>query len=113
MYLGSRVTGNQGAAIYGSFLRLGRRFCCPRNYRPRRSLFGDDNLHAALVRLRDWRDSNSDYIHGLWLDALCINQENIPERSSEVRLMSRLYELARVVFGWLGPEEMTAPMPSI
>src|ERR1700734_440434 len=46
------------------------------------------NLHAALAsqssRIRD--EGNH-----LWVDAICINQEDISERSSQVSLMSRIY----------------------
>ena len=43
----------------------------------------------------------------LWLlriDAICINQEDVNERSQEVRRMSQIYSRATRVIIWLGPE---------
>lgn len=41
----------------------------------------------------------------LWIDALCINQEDLQERSDQVRLMGRIYASARQTLTWLEPEE--------
>ena len=43
----------------------------------------------------------------LWVDALCINQDDIPERSHSVRIMSAIYRRAERVLVWLGPREPT------
>jgi hypothetical protein len=40
----------------------------------------------------------------LWIDAICIDQQNIPERSSQVKRMADLYTLSKRVVVWLGPE---------
>ena len=37
-----------------------------------------------------------------WIDALCINQQDVSERNVQVRLMSRIYGEARYVLVWLG-----------
>ncbi|KAL1612739.1 hypothetical protein SLS60_000968 [Paraconiothyrium brasiliense] len=37
-----------------------------------------------------------------WVDALCINQEDLGERSAQVRQMKEIYECADGVFAWLG-----------
>jgi hypothetical protein len=39
-----------------------------------------------------------------WIDALCINQEDILERSQQVKRMHRIYHEARAIVVWLGPE---------
>lgn len=39
--------------------------------------------------------------HLLWIDALCINQNNIAERNSQVQQMSALYQNADTVLVWL------------
>ncbi|KAJ6445463.1 D-arabinitol 2-dehydrogenase [Purpureocillium lavendulum] len=39
----------------------------------------------------------------LWVDALCINQDDIAERGHQVKLMGRLYSAAELVMGSLGP----------
>jgi hypothetical protein len=38
-----------------------------------------------------------------WADSICINQENLVERGSQVRLMNTIYRSAAVVAIWLGP----------
>lgn len=40
----------------------------------------------------------------LWVDALCINQDDLDERASQVALMRRVYSAASTVLIWLGPE---------
>lgn len=42
--------------------------------------------------------------HVFWIDALSINQQDIAERSSQVRLMKKVYEGADQVLIWLGYE---------
>jgi hypothetical protein len=66
------------------------------------------NLAAALRQLRT--ESNKDRLplknlpSFLWIDAICIDQSNMPERSSQVCLMGKLYRRAKTVIAWLGPE---------
>lgn len=50
-----------------------------------------ENLHAALVHLRRRVPVK------LWIDAICINQDDIKERSSQVRLMRQIYRGASQV----------------
>jgi hypothetical protein len=61
------------------------------------------NLWAALRQLR-----HPDRKRVLWIDALCINQEDIQERNHQVSQMGRIYKSADCVITWLGmvpPEE--------
>lgn len=37
----------------------------------------------------------------LWADAVCINQQDLNERASQVQLMGHIYESAEVTFAWL------------
>ncbi|CZR55605.1 uncharacterized protein PAC_05493 [Phialocephala subalpina] len=67
------------------------------------------NLAAALRQLRAFRadDSMNPINHlpsFLWVDAICINQNDIPERNSQVQLMRDIYQNSVVVISWLGPE---------
>ncbi|KAJ8127188.1 hypothetical protein O1611_g6449 [Lasiodiplodia mahajangana] len=56
------------------------------------------NLGAALRGLRD-----ADRTHRIWADALCIDQNNIPERNQQVALMEQIYSLANTTVIYLGP----------
>ncbi|KFY27059.1 hypothetical protein V491_01057 [Pseudogymnoascus sp. VKM F-3775] len=38
-----------------------------------------------------------------WIDAICINQEDLDERSQQVRLMTQVYTNASRVVVWIGP----------
>jgi hypothetical protein len=61
------------------------------------------NLYSALRQLRHPHSYRS-----LWVDQLCINQEDLLERSQQVRLMSQIYRSADRVVVWLG-EDNTNP----
>ncbi|OAL57372.1 HET-domain-containing protein [Pyrenochaeta sp. DS3sAY3a] len=56
------------------------------------------NLEAALRSLRLEEGSRL-----LWIDAICINQDDIAERTHQVQMMARIYNFARNVVVWLGP----------
>jgi hypothetical protein len=57
------------------------------------------NLLSALQHLR-----HRDHTRTLWIDALCIDQTDIDERSHRVRLMGDVYAKADRVVIWLGEE---------
>jgi len=48
-----------------------------------------ENLAVALPYLR-----YTDRARILWIDAICVNQSNLAERSQQVRLMANIYKLA-------------------
>jgi hypothetical protein len=56
-----------------------------------------ENLHAVLLRLQDRSLKRI-----LWIDATCINQENLEERGQQVQLMAKIYSKATRVLVWLG-----------
>ncbi len=58
------------------------------------------NLEEALKNLR--HDSELRY---LWVDALCINQQNVEEKDHQVALMKDIYAYAKEIIMWLGPDE--------
>lgn len=39
----------------------------------------------------------------LWIDALCINQQDTEERNQQVRIMGQIFQSAAMVVSWLGP----------
>ncbi|KAL8923008.1 MAG: hypothetical protein Q9208_004820 [Pyrenodesmia sp. 3 TL-2023] len=55
------------------------------------------NLATALRYIR-----HRDRHRTLWVDAICINQEDIPERNSQVKRMASIYRSAYRVIAWLG-----------
>jgi hypothetical protein len=57
------------------------------------------NLNEALLHLR-YQDKSRVF----WIDAICVNQEDLEERSRQVERMSDIYKLAERVVVWLGPE---------
>ncbi|KAF7188351.1 Heterokaryon incompatibility protein 6, OR allele [Pseudocercospora fuligena] len=40
----------------------------------------------------------------IWIDAICINQDDLDERDQQVSMMDDVYRQAREVLVWLGPE---------
>ncbi|OAL56998.1 HET-domain-containing protein [Pyrenochaeta sp. DS3sAY3a] len=57
------------------------------------------NLHDALRAIRDRKNDI-----WVWVDALCIDQQNKEERSAQVRLMGNIYSKAESVDIWIGAE---------
>ena len=55
------------------------------------------NCESALRRLRQ-----KDQERILWIDAICIDQSNIPERGQQVQIMSKIYAQAIRVLAYLG-----------
>lgn len=43
----------------------------------------------------------------IWIDALCIDQTNLAERSEQVGMMRSIYQKAQLVISWLGPQDET------
>lgn len=59
-----------------------------------------ENLFSALRRVR-----LADEEEVLWVDAICIDQGNAIERSSQVKIMRDIYQTAVAVLIWLGPDD--------
>lgn len=57
------------------------------------------NLESALRHLRLPAEPRV-----IWIDAICIHQTNIEERDQQVRRMGSVYDNAKNVLVWLGPE---------
>ncbi|KAH7012701.1 heterokaryon incompatibility, partial [Microdochium trichocladiopsis] len=54
------------------------------------------NLHTALCHLR------TDKPRLLWIDALCINQNDQEEKAQQIALMGNIYRKAEQVVAFLG-----------
>lgn len=57
------------------------------------------NLYSALLHLRQ-----SEKERVLWIDAICINQENVQERNQQVTMMKRIYIAATRVISFVSSE---------
>jgi hypothetical protein len=55
------------------------------------------SLHTALVHLRD-----PHFERVIWVDAVCINQDNLEERGNQIKSMPQIYGKAQRVIVWLG-----------
>lgn len=55
------------------------------------------NLRDGLLRLEQLRQETL-----IWIDAICINQQDPEERSAQVNMMGHIFRSARTVVVWLG-----------
>ena len=97
------------------FTTVGR--CFP-IYCAGRVLLGTRNLKHALGHLRQMQSLSEEQIAQMplevemqerygkvrfyWIDALCINQDDLKERQEQVLLMGEIFARAQVTFVWLG-----------
>ncbi|KIM96982.1 hypothetical protein OIDMADRAFT_183035 [Oidiodendron maius Zn] len=44
----------------------------------------------------------------IWVDAICINQEDAGEKHDQIPLMEEIYTWAQPVFVWLGPDDLSS-----
>jgi len=56
------------------------------------------NLHAALDRLR-----LTDKKRRMWVDAICINQDDDIEKTKRVQMMREIYSYGKETLLWMGP----------
>jgi hypothetical protein len=64
------------------------------------SLHVTQNLYAALLHLRDHSCSRV-----MWIDAICINQDDNKEKEAQIPLIAGIYAKANRVVVWLGEAE--------
>lgn len=67
------------------------------------------NCWSALWHLRNGYYSNDSSVSDgsrdtmiIWVDSICIDQQDLKEKESQLQLMADIYSLARQVFVWLG-----------
>lgn len=46
----------------------------------------------------------------LWIDQICINQDNLEEKAEQVSKMNMIYDKAETVLAWLGPAIASTPL---
>jgi len=73
--------------------------------REKMTLSVTQNLFVALRHLR-----RQDQDRILWIDAICINQRDLTERSVEVGRMGLIYRQAAHTIVWLGPASETSDL---
>ncbi len=66
------------------------------------------SIHDTLSCIRD-----PDRPRRLWADQICINQDDVVERSHQVTLMNAIYQGAAKVLVWLGPDDEDAAEEAI
>ncbi len=64
-----------------------------------------ENLWHALVHLRSEEEERI-----LWIDAVCINQQDIHERNHQVTQMGKIYSEATKTTVWLGMADHSTPL---
>ena len=63
-----------------------------------------ENLFTALLQFRQ-----HDKPRVLWVDKICIDQDNLEERGSQVSFMDRIFKAASKVIVWLGEADDETP----
>ena len=67
--------------------------------KPKERYWAKQNLYNALKHLQPKKKEDEYYI---WIDALCINQDDQEEKQEQVAKMAQIYTLASGVIIWLG-----------
>ncbi|KAJ5279800.1 hypothetical protein N7478_005172 [Penicillium angulare] len=88
-------------AVYGRFKKMTSELNCPIICNGE-SICVTENLVSFLERVQK-TPSLSD--RQFWVDVLCICQEDIDERTSQIMLMGRIYSSAERVVLWMGEED--------
>jgi hypothetical protein len=69
------------------------------------------DLFSGIMRLRELAADSSELeprLDYVWIDNICINQEDAAERSAQVQLMGTIYSKAIRTLVWLGPESYSS-----
>ncbi|KAL2068776.1 hypothetical protein VTL71DRAFT_15114 [Oculimacula yallundae] len=66
------------------------------------------NLAAGLRQLRQHDPQRSNNYRWFWIDAICINQEDIDERNQQIQLMCDIYTRCNQLIVWLGVADQDA-----
>jgi hypothetical protein len=67
------------------------------------------NLYIALLHLARCGDVKP--VWPIWIDAICINQEDQEEKMAQIQLMNKIYRKANTVWAWLGVAEHQDRIP--
>ena len=75
---------------------------CKSIYCDGKSLTITSDLELALKRIREKMNSESTIVSTIWIDAICINQEDKVEKGHQVAMMGDIYAKSRRLIAWLG-----------
>lgn len=70
-------------------------------YREVAEFLQDEEIRERVLAAEDWEE-DEDSPELFWVDAICINQSDLQERSAQVMLMPQIYGKADSVLVWLG-----------
>lgn len=62
------------------------------------------NLFYALLEMQA-KSSRTGQCDPLWIDAVCIDQDNTEEKNIQVGRMQDIYSCCEIVYVWLGPDD--------
>ncbi|OTB07013.1 hypothetical protein M426DRAFT_257412 [Hypoxylon sp. CI-4A] len=68
-----------------------------------------ENLFGCLMQLAQ----DGYYDRDLWIDAICIDQDNIDEINQQVSIMKDIYQCAKRVIIWLGADDDGSAQPAL
>ncbi|KAH8727341.1 heterokaryon incompatibility protein-domain-containing protein, partial [Phaeosphaeriaceae sp. PMI808] len=60
------------------------------------------SINGSMIMISESLELALRYVLVLWADALCINQDDLEERTHQVSLMGDIYRQAECVVAWLG-----------
>lgn len=75
-----------------------------------KTLLVTQNLWSFLRHQRDTFAPTDNSDRTFWIDAICIDQMNLVERSKQVAFMADIYKEAKLVLAWLGEEDNASRM---
>jgi hypothetical protein len=75
---------------------------CKSLYCDGKSLTVTNDLELALKRIREKINSKGALCPTIWIDAICINQDDMVEKGKQVAMMGDIYAKSRRLIAWLG-----------
>ncbi|KAK7403767.1 hypothetical protein QQX98_010459 [Neonectria punicea] len=101
---------DNGDRLPGNYVAMSYTWGDPKDRVP--IVIDEHNVHVTRnleAGLREFRELEP-FKRGLWIwiDAICINQDDEPERNAQVQIMSVIYERAGNIIVWLGPTDSTS-----
>ncbi|KAH7325657.1 HET domain-containing protein [Stachybotrys elegans] len=71
------------------------------------SITCNPNIVGCVQRLKEIKSQLDPAVDYVWIDSICINQDDLPERSSQVAIMGKIYQASIRTLVWLGNEAVS------